>query len=527
MTQGRTVKVIPATLGYHTGKPKASVQKRRVAGYARVSTDSDEQFTSYEAQIDYYTQMIKRRADWEFVDVYTDEGISGTNTKHRAGFNRMIEDALNGKIDLIITKSVSRFARNTVDSLVTVRKLKEKGVEVYFEKENIYTLDSKGELLITIMSSLAQEESRSISENVTWGHRKRFQDGKVLMAYGNMLGYRKGKDGQPEIVEEEAEVIRYIYREFLSGTSYQRLADDLTAKGIKTPRGKTKWCSSVVFNILQNEKYKGAAYLQKWYTTDFLTKKQKRNEGEVPKYYVENSHPAIIDPKMWEMVQTEVERRRHIGKKYSGKSVFASRIICGDCGAGYVVRNWKTVSGDKRAFWYCADRYEKENACKGYVLDEEELKEKFTKAANQIFNDKEVVLEKCRKLLAKLEDTSELDRRLEDAFRECEVLSKLHDDTLKRCADPREDQVSLAKKADGYLEAYEEKQAEIITLNREKERRDNKAKDLSGFMFKVHEQEDLIEEFDERLWSAMVDKVVVSHSGKLTFQFRNGTKIKV
>ena len=177
------VTVIPATRDFHTGVAKTSMQKRRVAAYARVSTNSEEQLTSYEAQVDYYTKYIKSRPDWIFVKVYTDEGITATNTKHRDGFNEMIEDALAGKIDLIVTKSVSRFARNTVDSLITVRKLKEKGIEVYFEKENIYTLDSKGELLITIMSSLAQEESRSISENITWGKRKFFADGKVYLPY--------------------------------------------------------------------------------------------------------------------------------------------------------------------------------------------------------------------------------------------------------------------------------------------------------------------------------------------------------
>ena len=181
--KGRTVQVIPQTINPMTRLPNTAVSKRRVAGYARVSTDRDEQFTSYEAQVDYYTNFIKKNADWTFVKVYTDEGISGTNTKHRAGFNEMIADALAGKIDLIITKSISRFARNTVDTLTNVRKLKEHNVEVYFEKENIYTFDSKGEVLITIMSSLAQDESRSISENVTWGHRKRFADGKLSLAY--------------------------------------------------------------------------------------------------------------------------------------------------------------------------------------------------------------------------------------------------------------------------------------------------------------------------------------------------------
>ena len=208
----------------------------------------------------------------------------------------MIEDALAGKINLIVTKSVSRFARNTVDSLTAVRKLKEHGTEVYFEKEGIYTFDTKGELLITIMSSLAQEESRSISENVTWGQRKRFADGKVTMPYSSFLGYRKGSDGLPEIVPEEAETVRGIYRLFIQGKSVNWIATHLTEKGIPTPRGMVKWQSSTVESILTNEKYKGCAVLQKKFTVDFLSKKMKVNEGEVPQYLVEQSHPAIIDP---------------------------------------------------------------------------------------------------------------------------------------------------------------------------------------------------------------------------------------
>ena len=202
MNAAKAVKVIPATLNLFTSAPKFITNKRKVAAYARVSTDKEEQVTSYEAQVDYYTRYIKAKPDWEFVEVYTDEGISATNTKKRDGFNRMIQDALDGKIDLIVTKSVSRFARNTVDTLTTVRKLKDKGIEVYFQKENIFTLDSKGELLITIMGSLAQEESRSISENTTWGQRKRFADGKVSVPYKNFLGYEKGEDGTLQIVEK-------------------------------------------------------------------------------------------------------------------------------------------------------------------------------------------------------------------------------------------------------------------------------------------------------------------------------------
>lgn len=237
-----------------------AVRRLRVAAYARVSTNNEEQLTSYEAQVDYYSRYIRSKEEWEFVEVYTDEGISATNTKKRDGFNRMVADALAGKIDLIITKSISRFARNTMDTLTTVRKLKEKGIEVFLEKENIRTLDGKGELLITIMSSLAQEESRSIFENVTWGQRKRFADGKVNLPYGR-LGYKRGENGLPEIVESEAEVVQLIFRLFLYGKAPSAIAAYLTGEGIKTPGGKTVWRSKTVESILTNEKYKGDARL--------------------------------------------------------------------------------------------------------------------------------------------------------------------------------------------------------------------------------------------------------------------------
>ena len=249
MPKAKNVTVIPATLNIHTKTPTKERVRRRVAAYARVSTDSEEQLTSYEAQVDYYTRFIQENPDWDFVEVYTDEGISAVNTKHRDGFNRMIRDALAGKIDLIVTKSVSRFARNTVDSLTTIRRLKEAGCECLFQKENIMTFDSKGELLITIMSSLAQEESCSISENVTWGQWKRFSDGKVSIPYGQFLGYRKGADGLPEIVPEEAEIVRRIYREFLQGKSTNAIAAMLTEEGVPTPGKRTVWQRATVESI--------------------------------------------------------------------------------------------------------------------------------------------------------------------------------------------------------------------------------------------------------------------------------------
>lgn len=369
----RAVTVIPPTIQPITHLARNAVVRRRVAAYARVSTSSEEQLTSYEAQVDYYTRFIQSKPEWEFVRVYTDEGISAVNTKKREGFNQMVRDALDGKIDLIVTKSVSRFARNTVDSLVTVRKLKEKGVEVYFEKENIYTLDSKGELLITIMSSLAQEESRSISENVTWGQRKRFADGKVSLPYSHFLGYRKGDNGLPEIVPEEAETVRWIYSLFLSGKTTGSIASLLTREGIPTPAGKKKWAASTVESILKNEKYKGDALLQKAFTVDFLTKKQKKNEGEVPQYYVENSHPAIIDPAEWKLVQRELERRKAIGRSYSGNSIFSSRLVCGDCGGYFGSKVWHSTDKYRRTIWRCNSKFTGEEKCQTPHLTEEEI----------------------------------------------------------------------------------------------------------------------------------------------------------
>ena len=234
----KNVRKIPASVNLYNAVPITNKKKRKVAAYARVSTDQEEQLTSYEAQVDYYTNYIKSRDDWEFVDVYTDEGISGTSTKHREGFNKMVKSALAGNIDLIITKSVSRFARNTVDSLTTIRKLKDIGCECYFEKESIWTFDGKGELPLTIMSSISQEEARSISENVTWGQRKRMADGKVSLAYSRFLGYDKGPDGKIVINPEQAKIVRMIYAFFLEGMSPHTIAKELTGRGIKTPTGK-------------------------------------------------------------------------------------------------------------------------------------------------------------------------------------------------------------------------------------------------------------------------------------------------
>lgn len=525
-TAARSVTVIPPTINPLTHLSKVTMQKRRVAGYARVSTDSDEQFTSYEAQVDYYTQYIKRNPEWEFVKVYTDEGISGTNTKHRIGFNEMIADAMSGKIDLIVTKSVSRFARNTVDSLVTIRKLKEKGVEVFFEKENIYTFDGKGELLLTIMSSLAQEESRSISENVTWGQRKRFADGKVSLPYKQFLGYRKGADGFPEVVPEEAVIVRRIYTRFMEGLTPVAIAKELTADGVPTPAGKQRWQTSTVESILKNEKYKGAALLQKCFTVDFLTKKKKVNEGEVPQYYVEHSHEPIITPEEFDKVQTEVERRKRISRQYSGKSIFSSRIICGDCGAFFGSKVWNSTSKYRRVIWQCNNKFKGEHKCETPHLDEETIKNRFVGAFNAILADKDSALENCRLMQSTLTDCTGIDKEIQTLLEEIEVVTELTKRCIAENSQTAQNQEEYAARYNGFVERYEKAKVQLEQLRTTKAARENQAEAIGAFVFEVQEL-DTLSEFDEKLWLTVIDTVTVHADGRMTFKFQGGTEIDV
>ncbi|MBQ6130358.1 recombinase family protein [Candidatus Saccharibacteria bacterium] len=283
---------------------------RRVAAYARVSTELDAQANSYAAQILYYKTYIKSRPNWRFVGLFADKGVSGTSYKRRPGFNQMLEAAFSGNIDLILTKSISRFARNTVDALIVTRRLKSLGVEVFFEKENISSLDPTSELVFTIMSSIAQEESRSISENVRWGIARRMEAGKVVLPYKNFLGYDRGADGRPKINEPEAKIVRRIYDDFLNGYTYRGIARALTAEHVPSPRQKTHWSPETVRHILTNEKYQGDALFQKTYTVDFLTHEIRKNHGERKQYYYRNSHPAIVSRSTFARVQSEIARRR-------------------------------------------------------------------------------------------------------------------------------------------------------------------------------------------------------------------------
>jgi site-specific DNA recombinase len=523
----RAITVIPATRDKFTALPTLSIQKRRVAAYARVSTDSDEQFTSYEAQIDYYTQYIKKRDDWEFVKVYTDEGISGTNTKHREGFKEMVDDALEGKIDLIITKSVSRFARNTVDSLVTVRQLKEHRVEVFFEKENIYTFDSKGELLITIMSSIAQEESRSISENVTWGQRKRFADGKVTMPYKQFLGYEKGADGNPVVNEEEALVVKQIYKLFLQGQTASGICRYLEAKGIPTPSGKKKWSQTTVMSILQNEKYKGDALLQKMFTVDFLTKKKKVNEGEVPQYYVEGSHPAIITATDFDMVQSEIARRQTLGRAYSGASIFASKLICGDCGGFYGKKVWHSNDPYRREIWRCNAKFKGEAKCFTPTFDADTIKQMFLQAYSQLMGNREQTIKACEIMRSVVADFTELDAKIESLNEEIEIVAELVSQCIKENASEPQSQGAYTEKYNRLVKRYEKAAESLKRATAERENREARDREIRIFIASIEKHPLILEEWDEELWLSLLDTATVHKENYITFRFKDGTEIKV
>lgn len=378
MSEEKRVKIIEPVAAQILQSDAAFSRKLRVAAYARVSTEQDEQQNSYEAQVDYYSHYISNNPDWIFAGVFADRGITGTSTKNRDGFNEMIDLALNGGIDLILTKSISRFARNTVDTLQTVRELKSVNVEVIFEKENLRTFDPRCEIFLTIMSSLAQEESRSISENVRWGQQKRMKDGKVQMAYSRFLGYTKGEDGNPKIVEEEAEIVREIYHLYLSGVSLGDIAEKLTDRGIPTPGGKAKWSVSTVRSILSNEKYKGDALLQKTYTVDYLSKKVKKNNGEVRQYLVEHSHDAIIDSETFDRVQELLSKNQKRRIRSYMDYPFSGKIICGDCESLYGRDIWRVRStGERYPIWYCNHKYDGESVCQTEPLREEKIRAAF------------------------------------------------------------------------------------------------------------------------------------------------------
>ena len=523
--------------------PKASVseevknkyRQKRVAAYCRVSTQQEEQINSYEVQTRYYTEKINAEPKWKLVRIFADKGISGTSTKHRDEFNKMIRMCKRGRIDMIITKSISRFARNTVDCLKYIRLLKDINVDVFFEEQGIHSIEKGSEFYITVYGSIAQSESENISANVRWGKEQAAREGKVSFRYKNFLGYRKGADGEPEIVPEEAETIRYIYRRFLAGDSYQTIMENLQNKNILTPSGKTTWRYGTLHSILTNERYMGDAVINKTYTVDCISKKTKRNNGERAKYYVENNHPAIIDRVTFGKVQEEVARRSGLQKvkqvgtktelgKYSSKYALTELLVCGECGTPYRRCTW-TACGNKRIVWRCINRldYGKKHCHNSPTMSEDDLQRAIMNAVQTVAMQNTKLLQTLKNYIAMIVkgDDSE-DRQLEIKVR----LAEINEEFQKA--------MSLVSVDDDNNLVIEQRLTELImekeTLNKELAKFSDK--DSANSQSKVNEivrLTDILEnqplQYNDELIRQMLQCVVVESKERIKVIFNDGTEI--
>ncbi|QHQ61434.1 recombinase family protein [Anaerocolumna sedimenticola] len=520
MEVSKNVTVIPARKYARKNKDEEK-PKLRVAAYCRVSTDSDEQATSYEAQIEHYTAYINGHPDWELAGIYADDGISGTNTKKREEFNRMIDECMAGHIDMVITKSISRFARNTLDCLKYIRQLKEKNIPVFFEKENINSMDSKGEVMLTIMASLAQQESQSLSQNVKLGLQYRYQQGEIQVNCNRFLGYTKDENKHLVIVPEEAEIVKRIYREYLEGASMLKIARGLEVDGILNGAGKERWHTSNINQILRNEKYIGDALLQKTYTVDFLTKKRVKNNGLVPQYYVENSHEAIIPREIFMQVQEELIRRRCVhlsknGKKrsYSSNHCFAQMIICGNCGEVFRRVHWNN-RGKKSIVWRCVSRLENTGLfCDARTVSESTIEQLLVTAINDTLSGKDTFLTTLQNNITTVL-SKENDKTLADIDKRLEELQA----QLLKLASSKADYEDVADEI--YHLRDQKQKLQVENANRDELRK--RIADMSEFL---REQPTAFTEYNEPLIRRLIEKVTVCED-KFTVEFKSGVTVDV
>ena len=529
----KKISMIPAKAQYDRDV-KLTEKKLRVAAYCRVSTELEQQESSYEAQVEYYTEKIEENPNWKNAGIYADDGKSATNTKKRDDFNAMIKDALDGKIDMILTKSVSRFARNTVDALMTIRKLKEKNVAVVFEKEGVNTLDGTGEILITILSSLVQEESRNISENTRWGVVRRFEKVKVIVNHNKFMGYTKNENGELVIVPEEAEIVKLVFQLYLEGYSTAKIGSYLEEHQIKIATGQEKWYDSVIMKMLKNEKYMGDALLQKTYTVDFMTKKKVMNNGIVPQYYVENDHEAIIPKELFYRVQEEIMRRSSMCKaavtrkknqkgKYSSGYALTVILLCGKCGQEYRRVTWAR-NGRKKIVWRCSNWLT--NGVKkcgdSETLEEEALNRAVMEAIHRITrNDGDFVGAFRQNVIrvignyGKEQESDEYEDKIKEKQQEMVALIAENAKTGSYTQEFDERYQSIAEE----IETLKKEQKEARKKKRLAENYEQRVKDMDAFIKGSTCQ---IQEFDNDLVRRLISSIKVVSAEKLIIQFQSG-----
>jgi len=531
METAPNVRIIPVTQQAVDGKSKS--RRLNVAAYCRVSSESDEQQNSYQVQIEYYTNYILSNPEWNLVDIFADEGISGTQTKNRTEFNRMIRMCKKKKIDLILCKSTSRFSRNTVDCLDYVRLLKSLGIGVIFEKENINTLTAQSEFILALYSSFAQAESESISKNITLGNQMAFKDGRVRYQYAHWLGYRKGDDGKPEIVPEEVEAVKTVFRLFLEGKTHRVIADYMNEHNYPNRSSTGLWVNSMVKRILENEKYIGDCLLQKTYTVDCITHKSAKNKGERPMYYVSDCHPAIIDRDTFNRVQQEIARRNSKRSastknpteqsKYSSKYALTELLICGECGTACRRCRW-TSHNRNRTVWRCIKRLEHgPKYCKAPTIDEQPLHNAIVRAINEFYNcgdDVANVLKSAAEtvILGTIgNEISQIKQRLKD-------IDQARNDFVKLIATGACTPDSLD---DEFARLYSEEEKlsqKLLSLKSQGEAEQNELVD--SIETDINNASFELEEYDDVLVRKIVECVKIINQNEITVTFKGGYEIK-
>ncbi len=515
---------------------KQAAKCLRVAAYCRVSTDDEEQKTSYEAQISYYTEKINSNPEWQMAGIFADEGISGTQAQKRPEFLKMIRLCRQRKIDIILTKSLSRFARNTVDSLGYIRELRALGIAVISEKENINTLTAESEMLITIMSCFAQAESESISKNVSWGVRQSFKNGNVPMQYARLLGYRKGHDGNAEIIPEEAEVVKEIYRCYLDGMSMNLIADRLNEKGLTTKGGSSPYRKTVVQRILTNEKYTGDALLQKTYVTDCITKKTRKNNGELPMYLVKNHHEPIISRSDFNRVQEEMARRsakRTIADKltktgqgkYSAKYALSELLICGECGEHYRRVTW-TAKGFKEIKWRCVSRiqYGKKKCHSSPTVDEQALHRAIVSAVNEFCTVKDDVAKTLHESIIEVLDPNQ-NGSVQAAQQRIDELARNMDELIMLATVPETAENAMSDIAK-FSEEMKTLREFIETEKAKQTAVQHGPNELSNVLQRLEKENFTLTEYDDIVTRQLIEQITVDTKNTITVRFKGGFEMR-
>ena len=518
---------------------RQAVQRQlRVAAYCRVSTDDEEQLTSYEAQQNYYTDKIMTNREWTMAGIFADEGITGTSARKRPEFLKMIRLCKQKKIDIVLTKSISRFARNTVDCLNYIRALRELGIAVIFEKENINTLEADREILITMLGAFAQAESESISANVRWGKRQAMREGKTIIQYNRLYAYEKGEDGKPKIIQEQAEVVRSIYEQYLSGASLRMIKDRLETEQIPNVTGGSQWTITAIRSILTNEKYCGDVLLQKTYISDCISRKVIRNTGQLPMYLVQNHHEGIVERKTFDAVQAEMARRsagKSPSKKnaptgmtsYASKYALSERLVCGECGTLYRRCTW-SKQGRKRIVWRCVSRldYGTKYCHNSPTLDEEPLQKAILAAINSVMSQKSTLI---RQITSAMEmelapvpgesmSLADIERRLgelNDQTRELVAESARAEDASACTAQLRAvmNEAAVLKEKRALIEEQRQSNAQAV----------RRIEDAAAAMAQASTH---ISEWDEALIRQLVDTVKVNSAEKITVFLRGGIQVE-